>query len=169
MKKNTKITIFLLTILIGFIGFMMDRNKGKEFTGGIISSHWLNENNNNPYGVIIDLESGFSREEIEYLGDITVKGREKELDLINAKKLGNPNNYMTIYTLDKSTGLAGEQLNFNLWLYEDTGYIQFIKDEDINNTRLENLNGISKLENEEYKFLTKTLLKYNSSNDILKK
>lgn len=169
MKKNTKIIIILLIISIGFIGFMMDRNKGKEFTGGLISSHWLNENNKNPYGVLIDLQSGFSRDEIEYLGDIITKGRKNVLNIINAEKIGNPNNYLTVYILDKRTGIADEPLNFNLWLYEDTGYIQFIKDEDINNTRLENLNGISKLENEEYQFLAKSLLKYNSPDDIFKK
>ena len=168
MKKNTKIIIVLLIILIGFIGIIMNRNDDKELIGGLISSHWLNENNKNPYGVNIDLESGFSREEIEYLRDIITKGRKNELDVTNAKRIGNPKNYLTIYISEKRTGISDESLNFNLWLYKDKGYIQFMEDEDINNTRLEKLNGISRLKNEEYQFLVEALLKYNSPNDIFK-
>ena len=75
---------------------------------------------------------------------------------------------MTVYISEKSTGITKEKLDFNLWTYKDKGYIQFIKDEDVNNTRLENLNGISKLENKEYQFLTKLLSKYHSLDDIFK-
>ena len=168
MRKNTKTIIISLILLTAFIGFTLNRNIDKEFTAGLISSHWLNENNKNSYGITIDLESGFSRDEIEYLGSIATKDRKNELSVTKAKDLENPNHYMTVYISEKSTGITKEKLDFNLWTYKDKGYIQFIKDEDVNNTRLENLNGISKLENEEYQFLTKLLLKYHSPDDIFK-
>ncbi len=87
MRKNTKTIIISLILLTAFIGFTLNRNIDKEFTAGLISSHWLNKNNKNPYGITIDLERGFSRDEIEYLGSIATKDRKNELSVTKAKDL----------------------------------------------------------------------------------
>jgi len=94
------------------------------------------------------------------------KKRNSEIDITKACKLGNPNHDMVLYITEKYTGISAGFLDFNIWLYEDEGYIQ---PREYKDTVLTSLTNISKLEDKEHKFLVKTLLKYNDEEDVFKK
>lgn len=167
MKKYNRRVVLILIIIAIVIGFNIYINAtDKEITGGALSSHWLNEDNKNIYLVNIDKENGFAKSETNYFANIGIKKRKSEIDIKKAEKLGNPNHDMVLYLTEKHTGISDGFLDFNIWLYKDEGYIQ---PRDYKDTVLTDLSKISKLEDEEHKFLVKVLLKYHDEEDIFKK
>lgn len=159
--KYIKYLILILGLLVVIIGLTIHKNADKVFIGGFISSCWIEGENNNGYSVNIDLERGYSQEEIEFFTNIATKKRKEEIDISEAGKLGNPDHEMRVIITEKSTGIAKWVLDFKLWLKEDVGYIQ-----PDNN---ENLSKINKLNDEEHKFILNSLLKYHSAEEIFKK
>ncbi len=104
MKDNyIKYLTLVMGILVVIIGFTIHKNAEKTFNGGFISSHWIDGANNNGYSVNIDLERGYSQEEIEFFTNIATKKRKKEIDISEAGKLGNPTHEMRVFVSEKST------------------------------------------------------------------
>jgi len=159
--KYIKYLILILGLLVAIIGFTIHKNPDKVFNGGFISSYWIDCENNNGYSVNIDLERGYSQEEIELFTNIATKKRKKEIDISEAGKLGNPTHEMRVFISEESTGITKWVFDYKLWLKEDVGYIQ----PDDN----DNLRRINKLNDEEYKFVLNSLLKYHSAEEIFKK
>ena len=158
--KYIKYLILILGILVVIIGFTIHKNADKAFNGGFISSYWIDGENNNGYSVNIDLERGYSQEEIELFTNIATKKRKKEIDISEAGKLGNPTHEMRVFISEESTGITKWVFDYKLWLKEDVGYIQSDND---------NLRKINKLNDEEHKFVLNSLLKYHSAEEIFKK
>lgn len=159
--KYIKYLILILGLLVVIIGFTIHKNADKVFNGGFVSSYWIDGENNNAYSVNIDLERGYSQEEIEFFTNIATKKRKKEIDISEAWELGNPTHEMRVFISEKSTGITKWVLDFKLWLKEDVGYIQSDDYED--------LRKINKLNDEEHKFLLNSLLKYHSAEEIFNK
>lgn len=159
--KYIKYLILILSLSVVIIGFTIHKNEDKVFNGGFISSYWIEGENNNVYLVSIDLESGYSQEEIEFFTNIATRKRKKEIDISEVGKLGNPTHEMRVFISEKSTGITKWVFDFKLWVKENVGYIQ----SDDN----ENLGKINELNDEEYKFLLNSLLKYHSAEEIFKK
>lgn len=159
MKKYIKYIVSILVLLTILIGFTLCKKANKEFIGGLISSNWENRNGEIGYMVSVDLDSGFSKDEIKYYANIATKKGRNQLDISKSINLGNHTHEMTVYREEKSTKTTDLVLNFNLWLYKDVGYIQ---------SKNKKNGKIYKLETEEHKFILKALLKYYDEERIFK-
>ena len=160
MRKYIKYMIPILVVLAILVGFIEYKKSNKEFIGGFISSKWINESNETAYMVSIDLDNDFSKDEVKYFSSIATKKRKYEVDTSQIIDLGNPTHEISVYREENSTGVTDLVLKYNLWLFEDMGYIQSKKNID---------SKISKLDTDEYEFLLNSLLKYHSREEIFKK
>ena len=155
MNKNKWIIGIGLAILIALVGVKVFIKQHEKFDGAWIEG----KINGKIFSIIIENNEKFSELDYENLKSICLSKRKDGIDTSSeeASKLGNPTNNMMM-SLFYNIDLISTKVNkYNLWIGNNTGYIQNKKD-----------NKIYKLSSNENKFFIDCFSKYYNEEDIRK-
>ena len=155
MSKNKWIIGIGLVIIIALVGVKGFIKHHEKFDGAWIEG----KINGNVFSITIENNEKFSELDYANLKSICLSNRKDGIDISSeeAIKLGNPTNNMMMSLFYDTDLISTKVYKYNLWIGNNTGYIQNKKDDKI-----------YKLNSNENKFFIDCFLKYYNEEDIRK-
>ena len=155
MSKNKWIIGIGLVIIIALVGVKGFIKHHEKFDGAWIEG----KINGNVFSITIENNEKFSELDYANLKSICLSNRKDGIDISSeeAIKLGNPTNNMMMSLFYDTDLISTKVYKYNLWIGNNTGYIQNKKDDKI-----------YKLNSNENKFFIDCFFKYYNEEDIRK-